>query len=48
MQCVFTWGRSVKFGLVQSVIRANIVIGCSDFDLDKALVFFENRTIGCR
>jgi len=25
----------VKFGLVQSVIRTNIVIGCSDSDLDQ-------------
>jgi len=48
VQCIFTWGRSVKFGLVQTVISSNIVIGCSDSDLDQGLVFCENRTIGCR
>jgi len=30
------------------VIRTNVVIGYSDFDLDQDLVFSKNRTNGCR
>ena len=31
-----------------SVIGTKVVTGYNDFDLDQALVFCENRTIGCR
>jgi len=36
------------FGLVSCVIWTKVVTGYNDFDLDHALIFCKNRTIGCR
>ena len=35
-------------GLVYCVIWTNVVNGYNEFDLDQALVFCKNQTIGCR
>jgi len=40
--------RVIWASLVYGVIWTKVVPGDNDFDLDQALVFFKNRTIGCR